>query len=111
MLSAIDELKKIENQVISLEDIIAWRINYVDLFDTFDWDESNAKENLFHKYFLQINTIYDFLIHNECAFDAIEAYKNLDNEEISLLKWLVEYEWLYFMVINLPGDTIEEEAF
>lgn len=110
MLSAIDELKKFENQVISVEDIISWRINYVDLFDKFDWDESNAKENLFHKYFLQINTIYEFLIHNECAIDAIEAYKKLDNEEISLLKWLVEYEWLYFMLINLPGDTIEQEA-
>lgn len=110
MLIAVDELKKFENQVISVEDIIAWRINYVDLFNTFDWDESNVKEHLFHNYFLQVNTIYDFLIHNECAIDAIEAYKDLDNEEIALLKWLVEYEWLYYIVINLPGDTIEQEA-
>lgn len=112
MLAAVGDLKQFENQIISKEDLIKWRNEHYSLYNNTDFGEEEFENSLFVKCYIKFNEIYNFLENNTVAKVALDKYNLLpENNELSLLKWLIEYEWLYYVLILLPGDTIEAIGF
>ena len=111
-ISAINELKQLNNTEFSKEQIIAWVKDYEETYNSMTWVNMFYKDHSpFYKCYQHINEIYQFLIIEEEASFALEEFKSVNlNEEIQLLKWLVKYEHLYYELILLCANIVTEES-
>lgn len=111
-ISAINDIKQFNDCEISKEEIITWIKNYEELYNSLNWT-NNFYRNHYSFYWLyyHINEIYKFLIIENEAKTAIDEFKSIDlNNEIDLLKWLVQYEHLYYELILLCANIVTEES-
>ena len=111
-ITALNEMRQLNDSEISKDQIITWIKRYEELYDSMD------RINNFYKYhhsfywlYEHINQIYQFLMIENEAKIAIDEFKSitLDNE-IDLLKWLVKQEHLYDDLILLYGNIVSEES-
>ena len=111
-ITALNEIKQLNNCEISKEEIITWIKSYEELYNSMNWINNFYKHHYsFYWLYYHINEIYKFLIIENEAKIAINEFKyiNLDNE-IDLLKWLVKYEHLYYELILLCANIVTEES-
>ena len=111
-ITALNEIKQLNNCEISKEEIITWIKSYEELYNSMNWINNFYKHHYsFYWLYYHINEIYNFLMIENEAKIAIDEFKyiNLDNE-IDLLKWLVKYEHLYYELILLCANIVTEES-
>lgn len=111
-ITALNEIKQLNDSEISKEEIITWIKSYEELYNSMNWINNFYKHHYsFYWLYYHINEIYKFLIIENEAKIAIDEFKyiNLDNE-IDLLKWLVKYEHLYYELILLCANIVTEES-
>ena len=111
-ITALNEIKQLNDCEISKEQIITWIKSYEELYNSMNWINNFYKHHYsFYWLYYHINEIYKFLIIENEAKIAINEFKyiNLDNE-IDLLKWLVKYEHLYYELILLCANIVTEES-
>jgi hypothetical protein len=111
-ITALNEIKQLNDCEISKEQIITWIKSYEELYNSMNWINNFYKHHYsFYWLYYHINEIYKFLIIENEAKIAIDEFKyiNLDNE-IDLLKWLVKYEHLYYELILLCANIVTEES-
>ena len=111
-ITALNEIKQLNNCEISKEEIITWIKSYEELYNSMNWINNFYKHHYsFYWLYYHINEIYKFLMIENEAKIAIDEFKyiNLDNE-IDLLKWLVKYEHLYYELILLCANIVTEES-
>jgi len=111
-ISAIKELKQFNDAEISKEDIISWVKNYEDLYNTMDFADMFYK-NLapFYECYGHILKIYEFLLIEEEASIALQEFASVNvDDEITVLRWLVKFEHLYYELILLYGNIVPEES-
>ena len=111
-ISAINELKQLNNTEFSKEQIIAWVKDYEETYNSMTWVNMFYKDHSpFYKYYHHIKKIYEFIKIEEEASFALEEFSSVNlNEEIQLLKWLVKYEHLYYELILLCANIVTEES-
>ena len=111
-ITALNEIKQLNDCEISKEQIITWIKSYEELYNSMNWINNFYKHHYsFYWLYYHINEIYKFLMIENEAKIAIDEFKyiNLDNE-IDLLKWLVKYEHLYYELILLCANIVTEES-
>jgi hypothetical protein len=111
-IEAINELKIRSDSEITKEEIFQWILKYEEVYTAMNWKYMTYKnQNLFHNYYYQIRTISEFLKLENESFVAVTKFKKIDlNQEIVLLKWLTEFEHLYFKLYLLIFDLVTEES-
>lgn len=111
-ITALNEIKQLNNCEISKEEIITWIKSYEELYNSMNWINNFYKHHYsFYWLYYHINEIYKFLIIENEAKIAIDEFKSINlNNEIDLLKWLVKYEHLYYELILLCANIVTEES-
>ena len=111
-ISAINELKQLNNTEFSKEQIITWIKDYEDIYNSMTWVNMFYKDHSpFYKYYHHIKKIYEFIKIEEEASFALEEFSSVNlNEEIKLLKWLVKFEHLQYNLILLHPNIVSEES-
>lgn len=111
-ISAVNELKQLNNTEFSKEQIITWIKDYEDIYNSMTWVNMFYKDHSpFYKYYQHIQKIYEFIKIEEEASFALEEFSSVNlNEEIQLLKWLVKFEHLQYNLILLHPNIVSEES-
>ncbi|OYX85423.1 MAG: hypothetical protein B7Y83_04825 [Flavobacteriales bacterium 32-34-25] len=111
-ITALNEIKQLNNCEISKDEIITWIKSYEELYNSMNWINNYYKYHYsFYWLYYHINEIYKFLIIENEAKIAIDEFKSINlDREIDLLKWLVKYEHLYNELILLYGNIVSEES-
>lgn len=109
-ISAINELKQLNNTEFSKEQIITWIKDYEDIYNSMTWVNMFYKDHSpFYKYYQHIKKIYEFIKIEEEASFALEEFNSVNlNEEIQLLKWMVKFEHLQYDLILLHPNVVSE---
>ena len=109
-ISAVNELKQLNNTEFSKERIITWIKDYEDIYNSMTWVNMFYKEHFpFYKYYQHIKKIYEFIKIEEEASFALEEFSSVNlNEEIQLLKWLVKFEHIQYNLILLHPNIVSE---
>ena len=111
-ITALNEIKQLNDCEISKEQIITWIKSYEELYNSMNWINNFYKHHYsFYWLYYHINEIYKFLLIENEAKIAIDEFKyiNLDNE-IDLLKWLVKFEHFHYNLILLHPNIVTEES-
>jgi len=111
-ITALNEIKQLNDCEISKEEIITWIKSYEELYNSMNWINNFYKHHYsFCWLYYHINEIYKFLIIENEANIAIDEYKFINlNNEIDLLNWLVKYEHLYYELLLLCANIVTEES-
>lgn len=111
-ITALNEIKQLNDCEISKEEIITWIKSYEELYNSMNWINNFYKHHYsFYWLYYHINEIYKFLIIENEANIAIDEYKFINlNNEIDLLNWLVKYEHLYYELLLLCTNIVTEES-
>ena len=115
-ISAVNELKKekvlLEVNLITKKEITNWFNKYQSLYQSFEVPPLFFKEeDTFYWIYCSVKSLFEFIILEEEAAQALNEYKKVDlNQEIQLLKWLVKYEQFHYDLILLHPDSISENG-
>ena len=110
-INAINELKCYGNAEITKDEINDWILKYQLLFISFESYPESYKDQLFfyncYTNLLDLSRVTDM---EEETAQALQEFKDLNiDDEIQVLKWLVDFEYLNINFISLAGNTLTEE--
>jgi hypothetical protein len=110
-LPAINELKKFENSEMTKDKIFNWVRKHNRLFNSFKNYPKSRRRRLFYDCYTNLFDLYQVINMEEETAQALNEFKNVNlNDELQLLKWLVDYEYLKYNFGTLCGSTITEES-
>jgi hypothetical protein len=111
-ISAINELKCLSNTEITKYEINDWLLKHQSLFVSIESNpESYNNQMLFYNCYSNLFDLYKVIEMEEETAKALREFKELNvNNEMGLLKWLVDFEYLNINFISLSGKTITEES-
>ena len=93
--SAYEELLPYQNEVIGTDLYLPWLEKHAEIFEQLSSFSSNYTwVDEFHLLYYRLNEVNEYLLNRSEAKKAIEEYHQLNNEEINLLKWLLQYDLL-----------------
>jgi hypothetical protein len=109
--SACAELMAYEDAIIDKSIYLTWLIKYKQLYQDLRGKFVLYKRtDLFHSIYFGLAELKDFLDYEKDSERAVYAFRQIDttNEE-SLLKWLVQYEYLLDSLVLFLYDEIDFE--
>jgi hypothetical protein len=111
-INAINELKRFDNKEIKKDEINSWLVLYHLLFISFEsYPESYKDQLFFYNCYTNLFDLYKVSDQEEETAKALQELKKVNvDDEMQLLKWLVDYEYLNINFISLAGNTITEES-
>lgn len=110
---ALKELEQYHHSQISKEQIISWIKNHVALYDSLEFmgHDSSEIHNKFYLCFSHIEKIYNFILFEEFAGVALTEFKLInDEDEMQLLRWLVNFEHYFFELISFHPNIVPNES-
>ena len=107
-----NELEQYNHKEISREEIIKWVDKHQKLFKLFELPPLFYKhQDAFYECYSHIKKVVEFLEMEDKALNALQQFKTLNiNNELELLKWLVNHENLQYQLILLHPNIVPEEA-
>jgi hypothetical protein len=111
-ISATNELKSFGNSEILKAEIMNWVFRYNPLYNSFQtYPESNKDQLLFYNCYSNLYDLSKAIKMEAETVKALQEFKEVNiHDELQLLKWLVDYEYLKDNFITLSGNTITEES-
>lgn len=111
-ISAMNELKCFGNAEITKDEINGWILKYQLLFISFEsYPESYKDQLFFYNCYTNLLDLSRVINMEEETAKALQEFKEVNiDDEMQLLKWLVDFEYLNINFISLVGNTIIEES-
>jgi hypothetical protein len=111
-LKAISDISNYKDETISKNELLDWLQEYSDFYGSkpiFDFRYKN--EHKFYKIYRIADDIKKYLTLEEDCAKAIRLYDTLlDDNEMNLLKWLAEHEYLKDELILFYPEFIDENT-
>lgn len=111
-ISAINELKCFGNAEITKNEINDWILKNQPLFVSFEsYPESYKDQLVFYNCYTNLLDLSRVIDMEEETAQALQEFKEVNiDDEMQLLKWLIDFEYLNINFISLVGNTITEES-
>lgn len=111
-IRAISELKSFGNLGITKDEINSWLVQYHPLFISFETYPGSYKDQLFfYNCYTNLFDLYRVIDMEEETAQALQEFKEVNiDDEMQVLKWLIDFEYLNINFISLVGNTITEES-
>lgn len=110
-LPPLNELKHLANSEITKDEIFNWLSKHNQFFNSFESYPDSEKDRVFYDCYSNLDDLYNVIEMEEETAQALKEFENVNlNDELQLLKWLVEWEHMRFNFVDLCGNTITEDS-
>lgn len=111
-LKAISDLNNFKDKTISKNEITDWLNEYSDFYGSMSIFNFRYKnEHKFYHFYYRAKVLNEYFILEEDCAKAMKLYDTLlEDNEINLLKWLAEHEYLKDMMILFYPEYADEKT-
>ena len=111
-LKAISDLSNFKDETISKNELLDWLQEYSDFYGSMSIFNFRYKnEHKFYKIYRRADDLKKYLILEEDCAKAMRLYDTLlDDNEMNLLKWLAEHEYLKDELMLLCPEFVDENT-
>lgn len=110
-LPAINELIQFGNLEMTKDEILNWVRKHNKSFNSFKNYPKSRSRRLFYQCYTNLFDLCRVIYMEKETKQALKEFQDINiDDELQLLKWLVEYEYMKSNFVDLCGNTITEES-